>query len=86
MGEPRFWISCREAIELLDAPQRPRALTRLGLWVHLLICHACRIYRAQLEALKRGCRALAREQAPSPNDVRALEDRVLHSLERRGEE
>jgi len=86
MGEPRFWMSCREAIELLDAPQRLSAFVRVGLWLHLFICHACRVYRGQLEALKRGCRALAREQTPSAEEVRALEDRVLQALERRGEE
>ena len=85
MRKAQFWISCRDAIELIDSPESLHARSRLGLLLHLVLCQACRIYRAQLGALKRACRLFHNERAPSAEAVRALEDRVLKTLEKESE-
>ena len=85
VSDSRFWISCRDATRLLDTPEPLTARSRLGLWFHLLICYACRVYRAQIEALKESCRRAHGENAPSAEVVRAVEDRVLEVLSKKPE-
>lgn len=51
-------IDCREAA-MLSSAELDRPLQRgerLSLWLHRLVCPACRLYKRQLEAMRRVAR------------------------------
>jgi hypothetical protein len=60
----RLSPNCRQAAHLIsDATERELSLLdRLGLWLHLLICRACRGYQSSIHIL----RVLMRTAAGSP--------------------
>lgn len=51
-------LTCRQATELLSQElDRPLSLPeRIGLRLHVLICHGCSNYRRQLRVLREACR------------------------------
>ncbi len=68
-------IDCREAAVLSSAElDRPlRRGERLSLWLHRLVCPACRLYKRQLEAMRRVARRFgdaSAEPGAAPPPVR----------------
>ena len=51
-------IDCREAAVLSSAEldRRLQRGERVSLWLHRLVCPACRLYKRQLEAMRRVAR------------------------------
>jgi len=71
---------CRKATELVEVREL-RALRlgeRLGLWMHLRICAACRIYHLQSRMIDRWLERRAIENAPMQSDT--LETRIIDAI------
>lgn len=51
-------LTCREATQLMSQElERPLSWAeRLGLRVHVAICHGCNNFRRQMDFLRRACR------------------------------
>lgn len=62
-------IDCREAAVLSSAEldRRLRRGERFSLWLHRLVCPACRLYKRQLEAMRRVARRFG--EAPADSGV-----------------
>lgn len=72
-------VSCRKATDLLERREF-RALgtgERIGLWLHLRVCDACRAYERQSIMLD----GLMKERSIESGDTSALEDRILRELQ-----
>ena len=76
-------MKCREVSGLVstgDVETAPLG-TRLGVWLHIVMCRHCRRFQRQLQQLRRGARSAADEAAAEmPAD---LPERVLRRLPRK---
>jgi len=59
-------------------------MQRMELKFHLLMCHHCRRYVDQLQALGRGIRALARHQEPDRETCSRLEHAIISACDHGG--
>ena len=76
--------NCRDAVrrqsEALDRPLT--GLSRWGLWIHLLLCRACRRYGRQLRFLRSSSRHCSHPEAslPGPDLSAAARERLKKAL------
>ncbi len=71
--------SCQKATELIERRElRPlKGPERLGLWIHLRICKACRTYEAQSAVIDR---LLEKRPYEGGTSVAELEERILKNI------
>lgn len=77
MSNP-FGMKCRDVVAALDTGEAEKGFTRVRVFSHLLLCHACRMYFKFSRFLSGAARALGREPHSSV-DLRKLEERLLKS-------
>ena len=71
--------SCQKATELIERRElRPlKGTERLGLWIHLRVCKACRTYEAQSAVIDRMLEKRPHDRGTS---VAELEERILNNI------
>jgi hypothetical protein len=71
--------SCQKATELIERRElRPlNGTERLGLWLHLRVCKACRTYQAQSAVIDR---LLEKRPHDRETSVIELEERILKNI------
>ena len=77
-GEALPMPSCRDVARAIavDELEQTSAWRRLRLRLHLLLCHHCRRYFAQIQAIGRA----ARDQLDGPPAVEGTEQRLLDKI------
>ncbi len=75
-------ITCRDVSTLVstDALGNQSWRRRLAVRLHLMMCDACRGFAAEIEAIRRGAAAAARNVDA---EAEGLESRVARAMERR---
>jgi anti-sigma factor ChrR (cupin superfamily) len=71
-------VSCHKATVLIERRDlKPlSSAERVGLWMHLRICDACKTYEVQSQAIDR----LLEKRTANTDDSAALEERILAHL------
>ena len=73
-------MSCREFVELIASDMPMTWGQRVGYWLHLLICKACRLYLKQLLLLRNGLRKWSQSKIDRIAEEHLTED-ILKKLE-----
>ena len=83
-GGEQFALTCKHAVEQMDAPERPTTWRkRFRLALHLSLCQACRYYRQSSRILGDAVRRVM-ESSPPPLDVEGLNSELLAKYRRGG--
>lgn len=72
-------LSCKEVAQLLNSETQLSPLRRMSLWLHLMMCRPCAIYRKQIAAAMAAVRRIVLERrSKHAEKIREIEESVLN--------